>query len=109
MSKLLVTLLGGCNSHLREGKFNWRHNSILVNLANSLKVYSDVQLYVDNDKFRSPSIITGDDQRLDLLLIDKRNNMYVLELTIGFELNIEKNAKWKNDKYKELLKFMEKD
>ena len=35
--------------------------------------------------------------------------MYVLELTVGFEPNIEKNAKRKNDKYKELLKSMEKD
>ena len=88
----------GCNRHLREGRFNWRHDSILVNLANSLKVYSDVQLYVDNYNFRSPSIITGDDQGPDLLLIEKRNNMYVLELTVGFEPNIEKNAKRKNDK-----------
>ena len=97
------------NSHLREGRFNLRHDSILVNLANSLKVYSDVQLYVDNDNFRSPSIVAGDDQRPDLLLIDKRNNMYVLELTVSSELNIEKNGKQKNDKYKELLKSMEKD
>ena len=97
--------VGRCNSHLREGRFNWRHDSILVNLANSLKVYSDVQLYVDNDNVRSPSVITGDDQRPDLLLIDKKNNMYVLELTVGFEPNIEKNAKRKNDKYKELLKL----
>ena len=58
-------VVGGCNSHLREGRFNWRHDSILINLANSLKVYSDVQLYVDNDNFRSPSIITRDDQRPD--------------------------------------------
>ena len=53
-------VVGGCNSDLREGRYNWRHDSILVN---SLNVYSDVQLYVDNDNFRSPSIITGDDQR----------------------------------------------
>ena len=33
--------------------------------------------------------------------------MYVLELTVGFEPNIEKNGKRKNDKYKELLKSME--
>ena len=105
----VFVLIPGCNSHLREGRFNWRHDSILVNLANSLKVYSNVQLDVDNDKFPSPSIITGDDQRPDLLLIDKRNNMYVLELTIGFEPNIEKNGKRKNDKYKELLKSMEND
>ena len=98
----------GCNSHLIEGRFNWRHDSILVNLANSLKVYRDVQLYVDNNNFRSPSIITGDDQRPDLLVIDKRNSIYVLELTVGFEPNIEKNGKRKNDKYKELLKSMEK-
>ena len=35
--------------------------------------------------------------------------MYVLELTVGFEPKIEKNARWKNGKYKELLKSMEKD
>ena len=102
-------VIGGCSSHLREGRFNWRHDSILINLANSPKVYNDVQLYVDNDNFRSPSIITGGDQRPDLLQIDKRNNMYVLELTVGFEPNIEKNGKRKNNKYKELLKSMEKD
>ena len=78
-------------------------------MANSLKVYSDVQLYVDNSNFRSRSIITEDNQRPDLLLIDKKNNMYVLEQTVGFEPNIEKNAKRKNDKYKEVLKSMEKD
>ena len=102
-------VVGGCNIHLREGRVNWRHDSILVNLANSLKAYSDVQLYVDNDNFRSSSIITVDDQRPDLLLIDERNNMYVLELTVGFEPNIENNGNWKNVKYKELLKSMEKD
>ena len=35
--------------------------------------------------------------------------MYVLELTVGFEPNIEKNGKRNNDKYKELLKSMVKD
>ena len=35
--------------------------------------------------------------------------MYVLELIVGFEPNIGKGAKRKNDKYKELLKSMEKD
>ena len=37
------------------------------------------------------------------------NNMYVLELTIDLEPNIEKNAKQKNNKYNELLKSMEED
>ena len=35
--------------------------------------------------------------------------MYVLELNVGFESNMEKNGKQKNDKHKELLKSMEKD
>ena len=35
--------------------------------------------------------------------------MYVLELTADFEPYVEKNAKLKNDKYKELLKSMKKD
>ena len=81
------------------------HDSILVNLvANLVKVSTDVQLYVDNNNFKSLSIITGDYFKPDLLLIDKKNNMYELELLLGFEPNIEKNVKRKNDKYKELLK-----
>ena len=55
------------------------------------------------------SIITGDDQKPDLLVIDAMNNMYVLELAVNFELNIEKNAKRKNNKYKELLKSLEEE
>ena len=35
--------------------------------------------------------------------------MYVLELIVGFESNMEKNGKQKNDKHKELLKSMEKN
>ena len=85
-------VVGGCNNHLKDGRFNWRYDSILEHLANSLKVYIDVQLYVDNDNIRSPSTITGDNQRPDLLLIDKKNNMYLLELTVGFEPNVEKKC-----------------
>ena len=46
--------------------------------------------------FSSPSIITGDDLDFDLLLKTKDNCLYILELTIGFETNLKKNAERKH-------------
>ena len=53
--------------------------------------------------FLSPSIITGDQLRPDLLLKTKENCLYVLELTIGFETNLNCNAVRKSEKYATLV------
>jgi len=42
--------------------------------------------------FSSPSLITGDSLRPDLAFISPDNTLYLLELTVGFETNIEKIA-----------------
>ena len=53
--------------------------------------------------FPSPSLITGDSLRPDLALIAPNNSLYVLELTVGFETNIEINSNRKATKYRPLL------
>ena len=45
-----------------------------------------VEIYSDLDDYRSPSIITGELLRPDLLIISK-GVLYVLELTVGFEID----------------------
>ena len=54
----------------------------------------------------SPSLITGDSLRPDLLLLTDNKVLYILELTLGFETNIQANSVRKANKYTPLLQEM---
>ena len=54
--------------------------------------------------FSSSSLVTGDFLRPDLVLISPDNILYLLELTLGFETNIESNCNRRAAKYKPLLR-----
>ena len=49
-----------------------------------------MKAFVDIEGYPNPSIITGDEQRPDFSII-KNDNLLLLELTVGFEINIEKS------------------
>ena len=66
----------------------------------------DVRIYADLNGYDSPCIYTTDDDRPDLLVF-YRNTVYVLELTVGFETNMLKNAERKNLRYTELMRRFE--
>ena len=53
--------------------------------------------------FLSPSLITGDSLRSDLVLITKSSSLYILELALGFESNMQINSNRKATKYKTLV------
>ncbi len=97
----LLHVVAGCQSYLE--RFTWRHDSILNFLATNLQAVNDSCLYVDRLGYESPSIITGDTDRPDLLLSTSSRCLYVIELTVGFESNPQKNVKRKKSKYKELI------
>ena len=82
-----------CNytTYLEEGRHTWRHSSILLYLAKALSLLSNCSLCADLPSFLSPNIITGDSLRPDLVLATDAT-LYILELTVGFESNIEVNA-----------------
>ena len=63
-----------------------------------------IMIYCDLPSYSSPEIVTGLSSRPDLLAFDKKNNLYVLELTVGHETNTEKNEKRKKEKYEQLLR-----
>ena len=71
--------------------------------ANSWKVVEGSSLFADISGFPSTSIITGDALRPDLLLKTNDNCFYILELTIGFEINLSNNAERKLLKYSRLV------
>ena len=58
---------------------------------------------MDIPGYKSPSTITGDCFRPDLLLSFSNKCLYIVELTVGYETNLEKNAKRKKAKYSELV------
>ena len=103
----LLHVVAGCQSHLEC--FTWRHNSVLYFLARTLQSVHGYNLFADLPGFRSPSVITGDSFRPDLLLACLNNSMlYVVELTVGYESNLQSNIKQKKNKYQELMKDQRK-
>ena len=65
-------------------------------------------MHVDIPGFKSPSIITGDSYRPDFLSCSN-GSLYVVELTVVYKTNLEKNVKRKNAKYRELVKQVNQD
>jgi hypothetical protein len=98
----LLHVVAGCQSYLE--RFTWRHNSVLNFLATNLQTVSGSHLYVDLPGYKSPSIINGDSYRSDLLLLTSTGTLYIAELTVGFESNLQKNVERKKSKYKELIR-----
>ena len=104
-NQTLQHVVSSCLVSLNEKRWNWRHDSILLNIARSLKKIQTATVYcdVENSEFSTPSVITGDVERPDLVVV-KGNQCLVLELTVGFETNMEKNSKRKLERYKNLIR-----
>ena len=61
-------------------------------------------MYADLPGFLSPCIITGDHLQPDMLIPTGSATIYIIELTIGFDTNINLNAERKKDKYMQLTR-----
>ncbi|CAB3993869.1 Hypothetical predicted protein, partial [Paramuricea clavata] len=83
-----------------EGRFTWRHDSVLNFTASILKSVNHCNLYAG---YISPSVITGDELRPDLLITLENKCIYILEFTVGFESNLLTNATRKRQKYQDLI------
>ena len=101
-TETLLHVVAGCKAYLLETRYDWRHNSVLLFLTKTFMKIKGVEIYSDLDDYRSPSIITGELLRADLLIISKRV-LYVLELTVGFETSLCNNSVRKRNKYKGLI------
>ena len=89
-------LVAGCQLYLK--RFIWRHVPILYFIATNLQTVNDSRLCVDLQGYKSPSIITSDSYRPGLLLLTSSGVLDIVELTVGFEYNLEKNAERKKAK-----------
>ena len=101
-------VIGGCQIHLNEKRYNYRHDSILLNIVKSISQSDKRRLYADVKGYVSPSTITGEDYRPDIIIVDDKV-LYVLELTVGFETNMGLNAMYKQRRYKAILDLLKRD
>ena len=102
-SETLQHVVFSCNSNLQDGRYTWRHNSVLLNIARAFSSVANSSLYAELPNFPSPSLITGDSLRPDLVLVLNNASIYVLELTVSFESNININSDRKATKYRPLI------
>ena len=72
-------------------------------LATNLQSVSGSSLCVDLPGYNSPSLITDDHFRPDLLLSFSNECLYIVELTVGYESNLQKNVQGKKAKYSQLI------
>ena len=106
----LLHVVAGCQHYL--DRFTWRHDSVVNFIASSLQpiINNCSSLYADVNGYPSPSVITGDSYRPDLLVHLQPNDcLYVIELTVGFESNLESNIIRKREKYKDLINNLKSD
>lgn len=103
----LLHVVAGCQHYLE--RFTWRHDSVLNFLAKNFRSLMGCKLFVDLPGYKSPSVITGDEQRPDLLLSTSNNYLYIVELTVGFETNLANNVKRKKAKYNYLVRKLNEE
>ena len=64
------------------------------------------ELYVDLEGFRSPSEVTGDSKRPDVLIVKPESTLYLVELTVCYETNMPKNAQIKLNRYETTIEHL---
>ena len=96
-------IVSGCKQYIDHGRYNWRHDSVLICLSNSLSHLTDWSIYVDLPSFPSPSWTSNDILRPGLILHNKDSNkIHIMELTVGFENNLKINSDHKLSQYRPL-------
>ena len=92
---------------LNQGRYTWRHNSVLKFITDSilskkpagLEVFSDLPNYDMNGSTIPPDILQTQ-QRPDLVIIDREKKVIsIIELTICFESNFEAANARKTERY----------
>ena len=95
-------VVAGCETSLREKRYNYRHDSVPFNLGRIFESVKSIDIYIDIPGYKCPTMITGENQRPDLIVISN-NKLYLLELTAGYETNTYLNSKRTKENYRALM------
>ncbi len=106
-------ILNCCSAFLHQGRYTWRHNSVLKHLVLALgsaysscnsppQIIADLPGHLSSDS-TIPSHILPTSQRPDLVLLFPNKTIFVIELTVPFDTNIYAACSRKTDRYASLI------
>jgi hypothetical protein len=108
----LCHVLSSCRISLDQGRYTWRHNSVLrtmidfmkPSLRPNLKLFSDLFGHTAGNGNVFPPRIIVTAQKPDLVLIDENaKEIFIMELTCPWDLNVEKSHIYKEQRYASLV------
>jgi hypothetical protein len=97
-------VLNNCSTAAADGRYTWRHDSILFTLVyyiQQLTTYG-FEVFADLQGYKSPNQLFHR-MRPDIVLV-KDNVMTIIELTCCFETNLVKSNNYKKRKYENIEK-----
>ena len=111
-TQTLLHILSNCRISLDQGRYTWRHNSVLSNIISLIRpVFSPgFHLYSDLPGFMAPGggsippdiIVTN--LRPDIFIVNESTNeVIIFELTCPWDTNIERSHTFKEEKYSPLV------
>ena len=108
----LAHVLSNCATFLDQGRFTWRHDSILMSIIDIVrpKIRDGFLLFSDRPGYQAPHggtipphILTTS-FRPDLVLVNETaREVTILELTSPWDTNIERSHAYKEEKYAPLV------
>ena len=114
----LLHVLSNCSIALDQGRYTWRHNSVLSTIISCIRPVLDgrFSLYSDLEGFQAPhgGVIPPDVLvtrfKPDLFLVDMiAREVVLLELTCPWDTNISRSHDFKQEKYAPLVADLSRD
>ena len=108
----LLHVLSNCNVALTQGRYTWRHNSVLMSLIKCIRPFLDPQFHLFSDMpgFEAPHggtippniLVTN--LRPDIFIVSESlKKAIVFELTCPWDANIQRSHDFKEGKYAPLV------
>ena len=104
--------MSSCQVALDQGRFTWRHNSVLANiirlirpvLADGFQLFSDLPGFLAPGGGSIPPHVLVTNQRPDIVLVNgATREIIVFELTCPWDANIVRSHSYKEEKYAPLV------
>ena len=110
----LLHVLNNCSTSLNQGRYTWRHNSILRHTLTTIKGLigsenNDITIFSDLAGFTTtggtlPVNVIVSKLKPDMVIYNRHeNSIHLVELTVPFETNINKAHDRKHKKYLDLV------
>ena len=111
-TQTLLHVLSNCRVALDQGRYTWRHNSVLATiirlirplLANGFELFSDLPGYMAPGGGSIPPNVLVTNLRPDIFIINETSReVIVFELTCPWDSNIARSHDFKENKYAPLV------